>query len=244
MQRSPLGALAMALATAGALVVPTAPTSISPTAKRLDGADRPTVWSEFGELAAQTAACNLGQGFPDWQPPSFVVDEARRALSDGVHQYTRPAGHPSLVEVLAKRYSTHLGQKVDPLSEVAVTVGASQALYLTLQALLDPGDEVLLPEPAFDLYYGQIRLAGGKVRPVPLAVDPSSRQWRLDIEALGRAAAQGSPKLLILNSPHNPTGTAFTAAEMEELAAIVRRTPGLYVISDEVYKYTVYVRMP
>ena len=174
---------------------------------------------------------NLGQGFPDWQPPPFVVDEARNALNEGVHQYTRPAGHPPLVEVLAKRYSTHLGQKVDPLAEVAVTVGASQALYLALQALLDPGDEVLLPEPAFDLYYGQIRLAGGKVRPVPLKVDPSTRKWRLDIEALGRAASIGSPKVLILNSPHNPTGTAFEDGEMEELASSRAAIDGL---ADEV----------
>ena len=79
--------------------------------------------------------------------------------------------------------------------------------------------------PAFDLYYGQIKLAGGKVRPIPLAVDPITREWKLDIDAIGRAAATGNPKVLILNSPHNPTGTAFSQEEMEELAAVVRRTP-------------------
>merc|ERR1711871_1487038 len=97
---------------------------------------------------------------------------------------------------------------------------------------------VLLPEPAFDLYYGQVRLAGGSVRPVPLTVQDGS--WRIDLDALAAAAATGRPKLLILNTPHNPTGTAFTKEELEAIAEIVRQHPNLYVISDEVYKYTVY----
>jgi len=121
-----------------------------------------------------------------------------------------------------------------------VTVGASQALYLTLQALLNPGDEVLLLEPCFDLYYGQIQLAGGVVRPVPLSVDEAGATWTIDLAALEAAAATGTPRLLIMNSPHNPTGTAFPAAAMEGVAAIVARHPNLLVISDEVYKYTVY----
>ncbi len=125
------------------------------------------------------------------------------------------------------------------MGEVAVTVGASQALYLTLQALVDPGDEVIVLEPAFDLYYGQVRLTGGVVKPVALGVDESRRRWTLDVRALERAVGPKS-KLLILNSPHNPTGTVLTREEMEAVAAVVRAHPGLLVISDEVYKYTVY----
>ena len=199
-----------------------------------------TVWSEFGELAVETGATNLGQGFPDWAPPDFVVEAGIEALREGVHQYTRPAGPPPLVNVIGRRYSNHLGRDIDAMAEIAITVGASQALYLTLQALLNPGDEVLLPEPAFDLYYGQVRLAGGRVRPVPLAVNPDTRSWQIDLEALEAAVATGKPKLLVLNSPHNPTGTAFCQEEMEGVADIVRRHPNLYVVSDEVYKYTVY----
>ena len=111
-------------------------------ATRLEGSGKPTVWSEFGALAKETKAVNLGQGFPDWQPPQFVVDEAHRALEEGFHQYTRPAGHPPLAEVIARRYSKHLERKIDAMDEVAITIGASQALYMTLQALVDPGDEV------------------------------------------------------------------------------------------------------
>ena len=212
----------------------------SVAADRLGGTGGATVWSEFGALAAETGATNLGQGFPDWQPPDFVVDAAHWALGEGVHQYTRPAGHPPLTEVLSRRYSHHLERTIDPMAEVAITVGASQALYLCLQALLNPGDEVLLPEPAFDLYYGQIKLAGGRVRPVPLAVDAESGRWSVDVDALAEAAATGKPRLLILNSPHNPTGTAFSPDELRAIADVVRRHPNLLVLSDEVYKYTVY----
>ena len=109
-------------------------------AARLAGTGKPTVWSEFGALATETGAVNLGQGFPDWAPPDFVVEQAHAALREGFHQYTRPAGHPPLVSVLADRYSAHLKREIDPMAEVAVTVGASQALYLTLQALVNPGD--------------------------------------------------------------------------------------------------------
>lgn len=110
------------------------PSASSVPAHRLEGTGKPTVWSEFGQLAAETGAVNLGQGFPDWQPPKFVVDQMRAAMDHGHHQYTRPAGHPQLVEVLAKRYSKHFQRPIDAMTEVCTTVGASQALYLTLQA--------------------------------------------------------------------------------------------------------------
>jgi kynurenine--oxoglutarate transaminase/cysteine-S-conjugate beta-lyase/glutamine--phenylpyruvate transaminase len=219
------------------------PADLFVPAQRLAGSDKPTVWGEFGQLAAETGAVNLGQGFPDWQPPEFVVEEVQTALREGYHQYTRPAGHPPLVEVLAQRYSKHLQRTIDPMSEVATTVGASQALYLTLQALVDPGDEVVLLEPAFDLYYGQVRIAGGSVVPVPLEVDETGRRWTLDPDKLD-AAISPRTKLLVLNSPHNPTGKTFSSAEMEAIAEVVRRHPRLLVISDEVYKYTVYAGEP
>eukprot|EP00310_Coccolithus_braarudii_P022139 CAMPEP_0183355830 /NCGR_PEP_ID=MMETSP0164_2-20130417/42038_1 /TAXON_ID=221442 /ORGANISM="Coccolithus pelagicus ssp braarudi, Strain PLY182g" /LENGTH=445 /DNA_ID=CAMNT_0025529069 /DNA_START=138 /DNA_END=1475 /DNA_ORIENTATION=- len=221
------------------LVQPTSHLSRIPAA-RLTGTGKPTVWSEFGELAAQTPnAVNLGQGFPDWQPPEFVVEQAFEALRSGHHQYTRPAGHPPLVEVLAERYSHHLERRIEPMSEVAVTVGASQALYVTLQALVNPGEEVLLLEPAFDLYYGQVKLTGATVVPVALSFDEGEGEWQLDAARL-EAAITPRTKLLILNSPHNPTGKVFTEDEMRAIADIVRRHPNLLVISDEVYKYIVH----
>ena len=212
-------------------------------AQRLDGTGKPTMWSEFGQLASETGGVNLGQGFPDWQPPEFVVEQAHQALREGYHQYTRPAGHPPLVEVLASRYSKHLQRPLDAMTELCITVGASQALYLTLQALVNPGDEVVLLEPAFDLYYGQIRLAGGTAVPVALNVDEEAHRWELDVSRLA-AAITPRTKLLVLNSPHNPTGKTFSATEMDQVAEIVRQHPNLLVISDEVYKYTVYGEKP
>jgi kynurenine--oxoglutarate transaminase/cysteine-S-conjugate beta-lyase/glutamine--phenylpyruvate transaminase len=119
-----------------------------------------------------------------------------------------------------------------------VTVGASQALFLALQTLLSPGDEVLLLEPFFDLYVGQIHLAGGKPTYVPLQPDGSGG-WNLDIDLL-RKKITAKTKVLILNSPHNPTGKVFTEQEMKSIATVVRENPGLVVVSDEVYKYVIH----
>ena len=122
------------------------------------------------------------------------------------HQYTRPAGHPPLVKVLAERYSHHLGREILPMEEVAVTVGCSQALYVTMQCLVRAGDEVVLLEPFFDLYVGQIRMAGGTPRYVPLKATPGEKKgWALDVAALEEAMGPRT-RVLVLNSPHNPTG--------------------------------------
>jgi DNA-binding transcriptional MocR family regulator len=102
----------------------------------------PTVWTEFGRIAQEHNPVNLGQGFPDWLPPKFAVDSLVEAVLDSAqspHQYTRPGGHPNLVKQLARRYSTHMKREIDPMNEVAVTVGASQALYISLQTLIKPG---------------------------------------------------------------------------------------------------------
>ena len=109
---------------------------------RLGLNSKPTVWTEFGRLAQDFDNVNLGQGFPDWMPPEFAVEALVEAAQDQMnspHQYTRPAGHPNLVNQLAKRYSVHMGRTIEPMTEVAVTVGASQSLYLSLQTLIKPG---------------------------------------------------------------------------------------------------------
>eukprot|EP00639_Heterosigma_akashiwo_P036874 CAMPEP_0194719326 /NCGR_PEP_ID=MMETSP0296-20130528/10796_1 /TAXON_ID=39354 /ORGANISM="Heterosigma akashiwo, Strain CCMP2393" /LENGTH=575 /DNA_ID=CAMNT_0039621023 /DNA_START=11 /DNA_END=1741 /DNA_ORIENTATION=+ len=205
--------------------------------ERLEGWTGPTVWSEFQGLAAETGGTNLGQGYPNWDPPAFVVEAAQQAVADGFHQYTRTSGHPRLVQHLADRYSRHLGREVDPVNEVAVTVGASQALYATMQAVLRPGDEVVLLEPYFDLYIGQIRLCGAT--PVSVPLEPRGGQWVLDPGRL-RAAMTPRTRALVINTPHNPTGKVFTRAELEDVAAAVAAHPRCLVVSDEVYKYIVH----
>lgn len=110
--------------------------------QRLGLSTGPTVWTEFGRIATEFDPVNLGQGFPDWLPPKFAVDSLVEAVLDSAqspHQYTRPAGHPNLVQQLARRYSIHMKREIQPMEEVTVTVGASQALYLSLQSLIKPG---------------------------------------------------------------------------------------------------------
>lgn len=217
----------------------------------------PTVWTEFSRIAQQVqeqseggTLANLGQGFPDWLPPKFAIDSLVAAALDSQtspHQYTRPAGHPHLVEQLARRYSLHLHRTVDSMQEVAVTVGASQALYLSLQTLIQPGDEVILFEPFFDLYLNQVRLAGGTPVFVPLEFQPydsddafSGGDWVLHKLAL-QEKVNTNTKAIILNSPHNPTGKIFTRDEMEMIAESLEwANPDCVVLSDEVYKYIVH----
>jgi kynurenine---oxoglutarate transaminase / cysteine-S-conjugate beta-lyase / glutamine---phenylpyruvate transaminase len=228
--------------------------SVGQATQRL-GKTGPTVWTEFAKLAQQnTNVVNLGQGFPDWLPPQFCIDclvEAALDTAQSPHQYTRTAGHPSLVAQLARRYSAHLHKNIDSMTQVAVTVGASQALYLSLQTLIAPGDEVVLFEPFFDLYVNQIKLAGGVPVYCPLTFEPYENEenengditggsWVLNAEALNKAVNVNT-KAIILNSPHNPTGKIFTREEMEMVAtALELAHPDCVVLSDEVYKYIVH----
>jgi len=218
---------------------------------RLGSMTGPTVWSEFGRLSQEHQVANLGQGFPDWLPPKFAVDSLVEAAVDSAqspHQYTRTAGHPNLVKQLARRYSTHMKRVVDPMAEVAVTIGASQALYLSLQTLVKPGDEVILFEPFFDLYVNQVKLAGGTPVYVPLTFMPydgndnaiSGGEWVLEPEKLQKAISSKT-RAVVLNSPHNPTGKVFTRREMGYIAdAVESAGPNCVVLSDEVYKYIVH----
>eukprot|EP01041_Mallomonas_annulata_P005081 gene5081-10170_t len=200
-----------------------------------------SVWTTFGDLASKTSAVNLGQGFPDWDPPAFVIDALKSTTETTFHQYTRPSGHPALVETIARRYSAHLNRNIDPYNEVAITVGATQALYLALMTILKPGDEVLLMEPFFELYSKQIKLTGAITKYVSLGGNAATVEdpWALDIEAMKKVVTDKT-RIIILNSPHNPTGKVFTLKEMEAIADLVRSHPNIIVISDEVYKYSIY----
>jgi DNA-binding transcriptional MocR family regulator len=136
------GAEMNANANGGALPLDEITTSPGEATLRLGLNSGPTVWTEFGRLSRECDLVNLGQGFPDWLPPKFAVDSLVEAVLDSAqspHQYTRSAGHPNLVNQLARRYSNHMKREINPLDEVAVTVGASQALYLSLQTLIKPG---------------------------------------------------------------------------------------------------------
>lgn len=199
-------------------------------------------------LAQKSNAVNLGQGFPGWSPPAFVRDAAAAAVQEQgfdymVNQYARSAGHMPLVQNLAAKYSASLSRTVDPLSEVVVTDGASEALCTVMLGLLNPGDEVVTLEPAFDIYIAQAEMAGATLKTVPYRVrtnsDTGASEWYVDMDELA-AAFSPRTKMFLLNSPHNPTGKVWSRAELQRVAAIVQSHPDVVAVADEVYEHMVY----
>lgn len=209
-------------------------------AKRILGFDA-TVFAEFTALANQVGAVNLGQGFPNFAAPDFIKRAAQEAIAADLNQYARGAGHPPLVKSLAKTYSPLFERTIDPLAEIVVTTGATEAIFATIQALVDPGDEVILIEPFYDSYPASVTMAGGRAVCVPLRPSPgatSSADWRIDVDELEAAFGERT-RLLILNTPSNPVGKVFRRDELQAIAEIVRRHDVL-VLSDEVYEWMVY----
>ncbi|MBG6094390.1 aminotransferase class I/II-fold pyridoxal phosphate-dependent enzyme [Nocardioides luteus] len=211
------------------------------TARRLHGIP-PTIFSEMSALAASTGAVNLGQGFPDVDGPEEIIKEAVAALESGRNQYAPGPGIPALREAVAAHQQRHYGLTFDPAREVTVTTGATEGIAAAILALVDPGDEVILVEPYYDSYPAMVQFAGGVRRPVTLSLDESAPGGRLPREAL-EAAASEATKVLLLNSPHNPTGTVLTREELETVAAFAR-DHDLTVVSDEVYEHLTFDGTP
>ncbi|RLN59178.1 hypothetical protein BBJ29_003941 [Phytophthora kernoviae] len=211
--------------------------------KRLDGFDQPTVWHEFTPLALEHKAVNLGQGFPDWRCEDFVKQAAKDALDADFNQYARPQGHKKLVEVLAKKYSKELNREIRWNDEVAVGVGATETIYAAVSAFVQTGDEVVVFEPAFDIYHAQVQMAGGVCRFVPLHVrtseQSSEKEFYIDEPTLA-AAFTSKTRAVLLNNPHNPTGKVFSEDELALIAKYVRKYPRVIVISDEVYEHILF----
>uniref|UniRef100_A0AAV1VL57 Aminotransferase class I/classII large domain-containing protein n=1 Tax=Peronospora matthiolae TaxID=2874970 RepID=A0AAV1VL57_9STRA len=212
-------------------------------AKRLDGFKQHTVWNEFTPLALEHEAINLGQGFPDWRCEDFVKQAAKDALDADFNQYARPQGHKKLVEGLAAKYSKELKREINWSNEVAVGVGATETIYAAVNAFVQPGDEVIVFEPAFDIYTAQVQMAGGVCRPVPLRVSTDeqtgAKGFYIDEVALARSFSSKT-RAVLLNNPHNPTGKVFTKDELELIAKHVRKHPRVIIISDEVYEHIVF----
>jgi N-succinyldiaminopimelate aminotransferase len=184
-------------------------------------------------LATRTGAVNLGQGFPDTDGPASMLAEAQRAIGSGINQYPPGPGRPELRQAIAE-HRTRYGTEFDPDTEVLVTVGATEAIASALLGLTGPGDEVLLIEPYYDSYAACVALAGAQRRVVALREDPETGRFAPDIGAI-RDAVGPNTRLLLLNTPHNPTGTVFTQAELTEIAAICVEHD-LIAVTDEVYE--------
>lgn len=190
-----------------------------------------TIFAEMSERAQRTGAVNLGQGFPDTDGPSEVVQAVVEALHSGHNQYAPGPGRPELRAAIADHQKRHYGLDLDPDGEVVVTTGATEAVAAALLGLVDPGDEVVALEPYYDSYVACIQMAGGVRRPVTL----QAPQFRLDVERL-RAAVTPKTRLVLLNSPHNPTGSVLSRAELEAVAEVAIEHD-LTVVTDEVYEH-------
>jgi N-succinyldiaminopimelate aminotransferase len=193
-----------------------------------------TIFAEMSELARRTGAVNLGQGFPDTDGPPEVIEAAVQALRTGRNQYAPGPGVPELRTAIADHQRRCYGINLDPMSEVVVTTGATEAVAAALLGLVDPGDEVVVLEPYYDSYVAGIQMAGGARRPVTLRAP----DFRLDVDAL-RAAITPRTRLVLLNSPHNPTGTVLTRDELSAVAELAIERD-LLVVTDEVYEHLTY----
>jgi len=202
-------------------------------AARLDGLGT-TIFARMSALAVATDSINLGQGFPDVDGPRVIIEAAVAAMRSGHNQYPPGSGIPELRAAIAAHQQRFYGIELDADSEVLVTTGATEAIAAAMLALVDPGDEVIALEPYYDSYAATIAMAGG-VR-VPVTLRPPG--FRLDLDAL-RAAVTSRTKLLLINSPHNPTGTVLTDDELASIAHLACERD-LLVVTDEVYEHLIF----
>ena len=197
-----------------------------------------TIFTVMSALAQQHGAVNLGQGFPDFEGDPALLDAVTQAMREGHNQYPPMAGVPALREAIAGKIASIHGHAYDPGNEVTVTAGATQALLTAVLALVQPGDEVVVLEPCYDSYEPAIALAGARTVRVPL--DPQT--LHVDFDRLA-AALTPRTRLLIINTPHNPSGMVWTEAERTQLRDLLRPTD-ILVLSDEVYEHMVFDGRP
>ncbi len=193
-----------------------------------------TIFSEMTRLALQHGAINLSQGFPDFDTHVELKDLVAKYIHSGHNQYAPMQGVGALREIIANKTRQLYGAVYDPATEITITTGGTQAIYTAVTAMVHPGDEVILVEPAYDCYAPIVRLNGGV--PVYAALDFPS--YRIDWDAFGRLI-NAKTRLIILNFPHNPSGAVLSAQDLDALAAILRPTP-ILILSDEVYEHIVF----
>ena len=193
-----------------------------------------TIFTVMSQLAAEHGEVNLGQGFPDFPVPARLVDALDAAMRAGHNQYAPMTGVPALRQAIAAKALRCYGATVDPDTEITVTSGATEAIFNAIHAVVRPGEEVIVLDPAYDCYEPAIDLAGARAVHVPL--DPVS--FAVDWDQV-RAAVTSRTRMIMVNSPHNPSGAMFGAEDMRALAELLHDT-GIYLISDEVYEHIVF----
>ncbi|MBC2656035.1 pyridoxal phosphate-dependent aminotransferase [Pseudomonas sp. MSSRFD41] len=197
-----------------------------------------TIFTQMSQLAAQTGALNLSQGFPDFDGPQALRDAVGRHVASGHNQYAPMAGLPALRQQVAAKIARSYGAKVDPDAEVTITPGATQAIFCAIHALIRQGDEVIVFDPSYDSYEPSVELAGGRCVHVQLSQGDFAIDWQQLEEALGPRT-----RMIIINSPHNPSGALISRAELDRLAELIRDRD-IYLVSDEVYEHLVFDGVP
>ena len=193
-----------------------------------------TIFTVMSQLAAEHGAVNLGQGFPDFAVPQRLVDALSRAMAEGRNQYAPMHGVPALRQAIAAKTARCYGREVDADTEITVTSGASEAIFDAVLAVVRPGEEVVVLDPCYDCYEPAIDLAGGIAVHVPLDPQDFTVDWQRVREAITPRT-----RMLMINSPHNPSGAMLTEGDMRELAALLRDTD-IVLLSDEVYEHIVF----
>jgi methionine aminotransferase len=193
-----------------------------------------TIFSVMSQLALEHKAVNLGQGFPDFEPPQLLRDALNRAMNEGRNQYAPMHGIAALREQIALKTARLYGRKIDVDTEITVTSGATEALFSAIAAVVRSGEEVIVFDPAYDSYEPAIELQGARAIHIPLTLPTFAIDWQRV-----RDAVTPKTRMILINSPHNPSGAVLSSTDLEELAAIVRDTE-IVVLSDEVYEHIVY----
>jgi methionine aminotransferase len=212
---------------------PSVPSSFTSKLPNLDT----SIFTEMSMMANQHQAINLSQGFPEFDTPAFLKDKINQAISEGKNQYSPSNGLPDLLtqiaEMVHRQYQTHLAKdlKIDGLKNITITSGATEALWVAIQTLVRPNDEVIIFDPAYDSYEPAIELAGGTCRHIALDTPSYAIDWTLVEQTINEKT-----RAIIINSPHNPTGSILSAADLNSLQELVEKY-NLYVISDEVYEH-------
>ncbi len=193
-----------------------------------------TIFTVMSQLAAEYKALNLGQGFPDFPVPEFLVESLHRAMRDGLNQYPMMTGTPALREAIAAKTEAVYGWRPDANAEITVTSGATEAIFSAVHAVVRAGEEVVVLDPCYDCYQPAIELAGARAVHVPLDSRSFAPDWQRVRDAIGP-----NTRMLMINSPHNPSGAMLSAQDMAELAALLRDSD-IYLLSDEVYEHIIF----
>ena len=197
-----------------------------------------TIFTVMSQLAADCEAINLSQGFPSFEPPVELTDRIAWHLRNGANQYAPMSGVPALREAIAEKTARLQKRTIDSAAEVTVCSGATEGLFSAIQAIVRPGDEVIVFDPAYDSYEPSITLAGGITRHVPLTIAENGADFSIDWQHF-EDTINDRTRLVIVNFPHNPTGAILSADDLEQLAELMRDTPA-FLLSDEVYEHIIF----